>query len=166
MIFTGLGTSLVGSHSDMRVIENAIDYMIQEGTPSNKIVIGLGAYGRIYTLSDPACRDVCCPFSGAASGDCAGADGFMPYFTIDEYVSGGFYESINLNPTSGSATTTRKCWRSRLPLLPTFVFVGTCFGQSTCWPSQWFSVSTVPRPLLPCLNLLSRRLILRRPTPP
>jgi hypothetical protein len=50
MIFTGLGTSLVGSHSDMRVIENTIDYMIQEGTPSNKIVIGLGAYAVASTL--------------------------------------------------------------------------------------------------------------------
>jgi len=92
----------IGAHSDMRVIENTIDYMLQEGTPSDKIVIGLGTYGRIYTLSDPACRDIGCSFSGAASGGCAGADGFMPYFTIDEYVSNGFYESIKLNPTTGS----------------------------------------------------------------
>lgn len=92
----------VGAHSDMRVIENTIDYMLREGTPSDKIVIGLGTYGRIYTLSDPACRDIGCPFSHAASGGCAGADGFMPYFTIDEYVSGGFYESMQLNPATGS----------------------------------------------------------------
>ena len=86
----------------MRVIENTIDYMIHEGAPSDKIVIGLGTYGRIYTLSDPSCLDIGCPFSGAASGGCAGADGFMPYFNIDEYVSGGLYESIKLNPTTGS----------------------------------------------------------------
>lgn len=143
----------IGAHSDMSFIENTVDYMIQQGTPSEKIVLGLGAYGRIYTLSDSSCIDIGCPFSGAAYGGCAGADGFMPYFTIDEYVSSGNYNSKTLNPTTGSMelVVDGNKWIS-YDNKETFEIKAT-FASNTCLGGyMWWAVDMLASPMVLTIN--------------
>ena len=93
---------VIGAHSDIRVIEDTVQYMLDAGVPSHQLVVGLGTYGRTYTLSDPNCISVGCGFSSGGPGGCAGSDGYMPFFTIDEYIQSGNYNSLQLNPTTGS----------------------------------------------------------------
>ena len=60
----GYWSSEVGSHTDMRHIREVIPYILNEKVPSNSLVFGLGAYGRTFSLSDPSCVDIGCPFEG------------------------------------------------------------------------------------------------------
>jgi len=60
----GYWCDLVGSHSDMRHIRDVIPYFLSEGVPSSSIVLGLGAFGRTFSLSNKKCTDVGCPFNG------------------------------------------------------------------------------------------------------
>jgi chitinase len=93
---------LVGAHTDIQYIEDSVQYMLGAGVPSQQLVVGLAAYGRTYTLSNASCKTVGCGFSGAGPGGCAGEDGYMPFFTIDEFIQSGNYSSLQLNPTTGS----------------------------------------------------------------
>lgn len=45
--------------------------------------MGLGYYGRAFTLKDPNCYDIGCEFSGAArAGECTDAPGTLAWFEI------------------------------------------------------------------------------------
>lgn len=46
--------------------------------------MGLGYYGRAFTLKDPSCTDVLCEFSGPGkAGECTDAPGTLAWFEID-----------------------------------------------------------------------------------
>ncbi len=95
-------SKLIGANSDMPYIFDAVQYILDAGISPNKLVLGLAAYGHTFTLADTTCSTVGCTFSSAAYGGCAGADGFMPYFSIDEYVRGGNYNSLKFNAATGT----------------------------------------------------------------
>eukprot|EP00567_Pseudictyota_dubia_P005800 CAMPEP_0197449198 /NCGR_PEP_ID=MMETSP1175-20131217/20345_1 /TAXON_ID=1003142 /ORGANISM="Triceratium dubium, Strain CCMP147" /LENGTH=895 /DNA_ID=CAMNT_0042981233 /DNA_START=206 /DNA_END=2894 /DNA_ORIENTATION=+ len=98
----GTWSSAVGSHTDMQYIENTISYILGEGVPSYQLAMGLGAYGRTFTLSDPNCVDIGCDFNSAASGGCGGEVGFTPYFNIANTIDSGVYKKLELNHQTGS----------------------------------------------------------------
>lgn len=51
--------------------------------PPEKVVLGLGFYGRSFQLSDASCGSPGCPFAGAATaGTCTGNPGTLAYFEI------------------------------------------------------------------------------------
>ena len=60
----GYWNDKVGSHTDMRHIREVIPYIYSEGISSSSLVIGLGAYGRTFSLTDTSCTDIGCPFKG------------------------------------------------------------------------------------------------------
>ena len=60
----GYWSNEVGSHTDMRHIRSVISYILNQNVPSNSLVFGLAAYGRTFSLSDPSCMDIGCPFEG------------------------------------------------------------------------------------------------------
>ena len=93
---------VVGANTDMPYIFDAVEYILNTGVSSNKLVLGLAAYGRTYNLEDSSCTTAGCPFSSGGLGGCAGATGFMPYFTIDNYVRSGNYKSKRYNPITGT----------------------------------------------------------------
>ena len=61
---SGHWSDVVGSHTDMRHIREIIPYFLSQGVPSSSLVIGLGAYGRTFSLSDRSCTDIGCHFNG------------------------------------------------------------------------------------------------------
>jgi chitinase len=93
---------VVDAHTDMKYIFKSVQYFLDVGVPSTKLVLGLAAYGRTYKLADESCTLAGCPFSSAGEGGCAGEKGFMPYFTIDEYVQGKNLKSLTFNAETGS----------------------------------------------------------------
>jgi chitinase len=51
--------------------------------PANKINLGLGFYGRSFTLDSPNCIDPGCPFTGpGVAGECTGQGGILSYAEI------------------------------------------------------------------------------------
>jgi chitinase len=94
---------IIGANTDLPYIFDSVEYILTY-IPSNKIVLGLAGFGRTYELKEPdSCVTEGCPFSGGGTGGCGGTIGFMPYFTIEEFVTSGNYESYTLNPSSGTA---------------------------------------------------------------
>jgi chitinase len=92
----------VGANTDMPFIFESVKYIRDEGVPSNKMVLGLAAYGRTYIMAESSCRTAGCTFLSGGPGGCAGETSFMPYFTIQEYVDGKNYDSLEFNKNTGT----------------------------------------------------------------
>lgn len=59
----------------------------KNSVPPEKLVLGLAAYGRTYTLSDPSCNTPGCSFSSAGDpGPCTQAGGTLAYFEIYDII--------------------------------------------------------------------------------
>ena len=72
--------SNVFAHTNMTEITSALDLLWRNDVPANKVNLGIGFYGRSYTLSDPNCRTPGCPFTAAGkAGSCTGTAGILSY---------------------------------------------------------------------------------------
>jgi len=100
----GYWSTEVGSHTDMRYIRSVIPYFYEQGVPSSSLVMGLGAYGRTFSLSDPNCMDIGCPFNGASGGGCPVWDekGYIAYLTIQDIVKSNDYKKLHFNSLTES----------------------------------------------------------------
>ncbi|CAL8102804.1 unnamed protein product [Orchesella dallaii] len=75
----------VRPHTDLTEIEPGIGLYTKDGVPFDKLVLGLGYYGRAFTLKDPSCTEIGCEFSGAGkAGRCTEAPGTLGWFEIEE----------------------------------------------------------------------------------
>lgn len=73
----------VKSHTNITEIKEAIALFLRDGVPPEKLVLGLGLYGRAFTLKDPSCTAVGCEFSGPSkAGECTDAEGTLAWFEI------------------------------------------------------------------------------------
>ena len=67
----------------MTEINLALDLLWRNDIPPEKVVLGLGFYGRSFTLTDPACSKPGCTFSsGARPGICTGNEGTLSFAEI------------------------------------------------------------------------------------
>ncbi|ORY01574.1 hypothetical protein BCR34DRAFT_592200 [Clohesyomyces aquaticus] len=55
--------SFVYAHTNKSEIEDSLNLFWRNGVPANKINLGIGFYGRSYTLEDANCNTPGCPFS-------------------------------------------------------------------------------------------------------
>lgn len=80
-------TPVVRGQSDIREIANdTLPLWFDELDPS-KINFGVALYGRGFTLSDPSCNTLGCPFSGASKpGPCTHQDGTMGLSEIKDLI--------------------------------------------------------------------------------
>ncbi|KAI1211222.1 family 18 glycosyl hydrolase [Annulohypoxylon truncatum] len=86
--------SYVYSHTNLTEIEEALNLLWRNSVPANKVNLGLGFYGRSYTLKDPTCTLPGCPFtSGGLAGACTGQSGILSYDEITQTAS-----TYNINP--------------------------------------------------------------------
>ncbi|KAF8871692.1 hypothetical protein BD779DRAFT_1680159 [Infundibulicybe gibba] len=112
-VFTG---NVIGAHTNLTEIDNSLQLFIRVGVDLNKIVLGLGFYGRSFELQDKSCFDPTkgCHFSGpAAGGPCTQAGGILSYSEIQDVLTRtnatpvwdktaavkyfGFDDGVNLN---------------------------------------------------------------------
>jgi chitinase len=69
---------VVQAHTNLTEIDRGLDLLWRNNIDSKKVVLGLGFYGRAFTLQDPSCSDPGCPFSGGAKkGKCTGESGIL-----------------------------------------------------------------------------------------
>jgi chitinase len=72
--------SQVLAHTNLTEIDLALDLFWRNDIDPAKIVLGLGFYGRSFTLSDTSCWKPGCEFSGpGAEGACTNTAGILSY---------------------------------------------------------------------------------------
>ncbi|KAL9118258.1 MAG: hypothetical protein Q9187_005199 [Circinaria calcarea] len=92
--------SQVLAHTNLTEIKEALDLFWRNDVPADKIVMGLGFYGRSFQLVDPSCSTPGCGFKGgAAPGDCTDSSGTLSYKEIVDiirkYKLTPFYDKTN-----------------------------------------------------------------------
>jgi chitinase len=79
---SGLGP-FVRSHTNITEIEDSLNMFFKSGVPPTKLVLGMAAYGRSFTLSNLTCTSPGCPFSGPGNeGPCTKDKGTLALFEI------------------------------------------------------------------------------------
>ncbi|KAH6896525.1 glycoside hydrolase superfamily [Thelonectria olida] len=80
-------SSVVQAHTNLTEIDDALNLLWRNDISSSKVVLGLGFYGRSFTLSDPDCTKPGCPFSGGAeAGECTDTSGVLSLQEIKEII--------------------------------------------------------------------------------
>lgn len=68
----------VRPHTNLTQIGQGLDLLWRDGVEPSKVTLGLGWYGRSFTLEDPLCTDPGCVFKeGGAPGKCTNSAGTL-----------------------------------------------------------------------------------------
>ncbi|KAF7587124.1 hypothetical protein BBP40_007695 [Aspergillus hancockii] len=84
--------SVINPHTNMTEISAGLDLLWRNGIDPAKVALGLGFYGRSFTLKDPSCNTPGCAFNnntglgttsgGANPGNCTGTSGILSDYEI------------------------------------------------------------------------------------
>lgn len=76
-------------------ISQGLDLLWRNNIPSKKVILGLGFYGRSFTLANSSCKEPGCPFSaGAKPGDCTKTSGVLSNSEIQRIIKDKDIEPI------------------------------------------------------------------------
>jgi chitinase len=79
--------AVVNPHTNITEISNGLDLLWRNSIPSNKVVLGLGFYGRSFTLADASCKTPGCAFSsGGEPGKCTDTSGVLSNAEINRII--------------------------------------------------------------------------------
>ncbi|GAB7349047.1 hypothetical protein MBLNU459_g8013t1 [Dothideomycetes sp. NU459] len=88
-------SAVVQAHTNLTEIDAAMDLLWRNNIDSSKVVLGLGFYGRAFTLKDTSCTEPGCPFSGGGDpGNCTATSGILSDSEIE-----GIISAYDLTPT-------------------------------------------------------------------
>jgi len=80
----------INSHTNLTEVDLAMDLLWRNDIDPKKVVMGMGFYGRSFTLSDPSCKTPGCGFSaGGNPGKCSASAGSLMFSEIKEIVDAG-----------------------------------------------------------------------------
>ncbi|BCS04473.1 uncharacterized protein AKAW2_80274S [Aspergillus luchuensis] len=76
--------SIVNAHTNLTEIALAMDLLWRNDIEPSKVVMGLGFYGRSFTLNDTSCVTAGCPFSSTGkAGPCTASAGILSFTEIE-----------------------------------------------------------------------------------
>jgi chitinase len=82
-------------HSNLTEIDSGLQLLWRAGVKPENVALGLGFYGRSFTLSDPSCNKPGCPFSaGGAPGKCSKASGVLTNAEIKRIIDANDLEPM------------------------------------------------------------------------
>ncbi|KAI7362264.1 glycoside hydrolase family 18 protein [Hortaea werneckii] len=80
--------SFVQAHSNLTEIDQGLDLLWRNGIDPQKVVLGLGFYGRAFTLEIQGCSKPGCDFSGSAKeGACTEQSGILSNSEIQDIIT-------------------------------------------------------------------------------
>ncbi|KAJ8519521.1 hypothetical protein ONZ45_g3508 [Pleurotus djamor] len=89
-------------HTAIPEVNAAVNMLLKAGVSLPKINLGIGFYGRSFTLANPSCNVAGCPMSGPGHvGPCTGGEGFLSYGEIQYLI-----QSRGLSPEYNSTSKT------------------------------------------------------------
>ncbi|KAJ6465504.1 glycosyl hydrolases family 18-domain-containing protein [Mycena vitilis] len=89
-------------HTAIPEVNAAVNMLIKAGVKLSKINLGIGFYGRSFTLADATCKVAGCPLSGGGTpGPCTKGEGFLSYGEIDYLI-----QSRDLTPEYNATSET------------------------------------------------------------
>ncbi len=142
---------VIGANTALPSIKSAIKYMLQKGVPSNKMVLGLAAYGNGFYLVDPNCNEpnIGCEFiTPDGPPGCGGDNGSLPDFTINQYIQRNNFDALRFNPRTVSMEliTGGNIWIS-FDNAKTFNMKAS-YAAATCLRgTMWWSVDQLVSPI-------------------
>lgn len=89
-------TAFVNAHTNLTEIDESLKLLWRNNIDPSKVVLGLGFYGRSFTLQDPSCIEPGCPFTGGApAGPCTDSVGTLSFAEIETVISNGATVTLN-----------------------------------------------------------------------
>ncbi|KAK0625190.1 glycoside hydrolase superfamily [Bombardia bombarda] len=89
------------AHTNLTEIQQSLDLMWRNNINPAKVNLGIGFYGRSFTMSNPNCLEAGCPFSGGgAPGPCTQSSGILSAAEIRDIVASGV-ANVQLDPVAG-----------------------------------------------------------------
>ncbi|KAJ4292882.1 hypothetical protein N0V88_005542 [Collariella sp. IMI 366227] len=80
----------IAAHTNLTEIDQSMKLLWRNGINPEKVVLGLGFYGRSYTLQDSSCNTAGCPFTaGGPAGPCTNSVGTLSYGEIQQLIQAG-----------------------------------------------------------------------------
>ncbi|KAJ4087133.1 hypothetical protein NW760_013788 [Fusarium oxysporum] len=77
----------LNAHTNLTEIESALDLLWRNDISPSKVVMGLGFYGRAFTMASGSCREPGCLFDGPANmGSCSREKGILLISEIDNEI--------------------------------------------------------------------------------
>ncbi|KAF1849934.1 glycoside hydrolase family 18 protein [Cucurbitaria berberidis CBS 394.84] len=81
---------IVGAHTNLTEIDLTMDLLWRNNIDPDKIVLGVGFYGRSFTLTNPSCAGPGCGFSGGGKpGKCSASAGTLMFSEIQDVIKAG-----------------------------------------------------------------------------
>ncbi|KAJ4230943.1 hypothetical protein NW759_002926 [Fusarium solani] len=82
--------NIAQAHTNLTEIDASLELMWRNNINPDRVVMGLGFYGRSFTMKDPKCMKAGCPFkTGADKGKCTGTEGVLSAAEINKIVKSG-----------------------------------------------------------------------------
>ncbi|KAM0106913.1 hypothetical protein ACP6JB_007494 [Aspergillus fumigatus] len=84
--------SVINPHTNITEISAGLDLLWRNNIDPAKVLLGLGFYGRSFTLEDSSCNTPGCAFSttsgsgGARAGECTGTSGILSDYEISRII--------------------------------------------------------------------------------
>ncbi|KAK3386681.1 putative chitinase [Podospora didyma] len=89
------------AHTNLTEIQESLDLLWRNNINPSKVNLGIGFYGRSFTMSNPNCLSAGCPFSGGANpGPCTQSSGILSAEEIRDIVAAGG-ATQTLDPVAG-----------------------------------------------------------------
>ncbi|OHW98396.1 glycoside hydrolase family 18 protein, partial [Colletotrichum incanum] len=93
------------AHTNLTEIEMGLNLLWRNNINPERVVLGLGFYGRSFTMKDPSCMTAGCPFtSGANGGDCTGTPGVLSAGEINAIIEKG--ATVTFDPVAAVKVVT------------------------------------------------------------
>jgi hypothetical protein len=94
---------IVRPHPDMQEIRSGMQMFYKNGITGDKIVLGLAAYARTFTLADTSCTGIGCEFRGAgAAGECTASPGVLSNSEVERLIDSDLNISLQKDDASGT----------------------------------------------------------------
>ncbi|KAG4273145.1 chitinase [Fusarium proliferatum] len=78
------------AHTNLTEIQQGLELLWRNNINPERVVMGLGFYGRSFTMKSSSCMDAGCEFSsGAKGGECTGTKGVLSASEINKIIKNG-----------------------------------------------------------------------------
>ncbi|KAM7188784.1 Glycoside hydrolase superfamily, partial [Rhypophila sp. PSN 637] len=87
------------AHTNLTEIQIALELLWKNNINPERVHLGLGFYGRSFTMKDPNCMEAGCEFTdGARGGQCTGTPGVLSAAEINAIIQNG--ATVTLDPVA------------------------------------------------------------------